>query len=1359
MVTSQKSSLTLPEFLFERFTELHTTDDGKSFHVFNTLTSEYSKEEIRTIIEDTTLRSIRCSSNERAVDIMVLRALGLRKKIRAPIVLVVRTKQQAKEVLSVLDEQLANARIANLFTQIWRKENYTQFGSVDFILCSYHKLFQQLAKEELVKVSGLVFLAPLSRSNYHTESILLDQILNLLREKSTYTFIHGDELHLRKEDSEWLFAGQTIVYKREEYSRRDLLKDFHLNIFEAKDFVSAAIIRNDFSSSQSTSYLLKLVLSATFYCRKNLKELKALVKQSICYKLWLAVEQSILKDYDDYNNFFDHQFRCFLRYLTDKCNLPLLELKKSKKKKSDGFFYMTDNGKNFFHRFCFSEGLAESQFYILHALSKKLAKGFLSQKDLEELMNDFTNLDIIWDVFYLDDHSNNREVRKVQNNSYSFRSAHDIFEGLDENFGLLAEDAKKNLEAQKKILEEQRTPKSFDSQKESHKQEKGDDEEGELEIDEVFGEGKITKIYSKEFLEKYVLDIVSRENITTQKIAELAQRTGIGVYYLKTTLERLTRIGLCLKIKSNGLCRPEVIYGTEENIAAEPFLIEECGNCVSYDCKTRLCKTNRLKMETAYSNLTLEQLERSNNPIQRTTRACDKYQEASKSSDFTLNFSEFVTYTLEINNALLNDTGNENQNHFKHNCLFCTQEIKAFGSKEKPVFPSKKITCTHCNSKYSQSDDLEKVRCVSDNKNVYRMMMFNELAYIPEILKQKEERIPLTVCDNDILEINIIEGITDSEINFENYFLFFNNRKFALPEVERVYFLGEKHQEIEAELKQLGFKRVYRKKVTKENLKKERKNIEDNSLDPITKSKYQQVIELFRKNGVLINSSLISKINSAITFILAFKNSLSKGKKSKKGLFNKELGECMKILMRAKDDVSDPEAARLLEGQAYNQAFEILKRVGRKAGIRSWGRVVSRLVTWLVFAVFTRTCAYSKLDAMLNHLFKIVLTELKDVHRKVGVDVDLGAGLLHYRKSKSDIDKIGLFLDLVDFVRLIVIFVLAEAISKGEITSKDCRLFLGRGAIPLYDIKLSSLKKFEALAERVLAFKISYKDKEVPLKEAYEDYLKSFKLFLEHLSNRFDAENLEQLPRKDFEVIVNECLQKADCQPISFRIKDFESKLKAIDLCSDEWKFLYEGFEDKFIARRNAREVFQREAMNNLFGIEEMIVEIAYKSTLEKYHISMTKYQKRDRRWSFYILLLFAVKYIEKRKFAELTINEILTFLGLKYKRTRILLNKMLQRDFLKRYKSNNKSFFYFLNRENKFVKILLDLLMNIQSNCDFSNKNSNDCNSKLLTLTVKKYVNDFLIMSPILGIDYKSPVFEDIAKEILAQLNNGVVF
>ncbi|MCE7744096.1 MAG: hypothetical protein GPJ52_03055 [Candidatus Heimdallarchaeota archaeon] len=1354
MITSQKSTLTLPELLFERFTEILTTDDGKSLQILNTLTSDYTKEEIRSIIDDPVLRSIRCSSNERAVDITVLRALSLEEKQKAPAVIVVWTEQNAREVLSLLDEQLANAHTVNHFTQIKRKRNFTQYGNPDFILCSYHKLFKMLSKEKLEKVAGIVFLTPLSRSKYQSECILLDQILNLLPNKAAYTFIHGKELRLRKEDLEWLFAGPAIVYKREEFSRRDLLKDFRLNLFEDRNLITAAFRKKDYPSTVGASYLLKIILTATFHSGKNLKKLKTVLKQSISYKFY-SLEQAFVKVFEETTKYtIVDQLRLILRYLTINCQVKLVVLKENYRYK------ITEGGRKFLYRFCFSDGLAVSLFYVLHALSIKLVKGHLSHKDLETLMNDFTDLNIIWDIFYLDDKSGNYETRKAISNSYSFRSAHDIFEGLDEDFGLLAEDAKKSLAAQKTILRERQAYKGFPLHQEEYEPIEDEDED-EVETAEVFEERKITKIYSKEFLERYLLGIISRENITTQKIAELAARTGIGTYHLKTTLERLARKGLCEKIATKGVCHPEVIYGTDENIAAEPFLKEECGNCVSYAHKTRLCKTNRLKMEVAYSTLDLEQLERASNPIPRATRACGEFQEASKSNDFTLDFSEFGTYTSEINEALSNVGENRTQNQFKHNCLFCNLEIKAFGAKENPNFPSKTVTCPHCNSKYIQSEDQEKVRCVSDIRNVFRSMMYNELAYIPEILKQKEERIPLTICDGDILELIIFEGITESEISLENYFLLFNDRKFVLTEVERVYFLGEKHIAVEAELKHLGFKRVYRKKTTKEGSKKEQKNIKDNSLDPITKSKYQQVIELLRDKGVMINPTLISKINSAITFILAFKASLSGRKKSKKSFLNKELGECIKILMRAKDDVNDPEAARILEGQAFNQAFKILKKVGQKAGIRSWGRVVSRLVTWLVFAFFTRTCAYSSLDAMLNHLFKVVLTELKDVHRKVGVDVDLGAGLLHYRKSKSDIDRIGLFLDLVDFVRLIVIFVLAEAISTGEITSKDCRLFLGRGAIPLYDIKLSSLKKYEALAERVLAFNISYKDKEIPLKEAYEDYLKSFRLFLNYLSDRFDSENLDQLSKIELDKIVNECLQKADCLPISFRITDFESKLRAIDLCSDEWKFLYEGFEERFLTRKNAREEFRIEAMSDLFGKEEMTVYIMYNNTQEKYKVSLTKYQKRERRWTFYLVLILSVKAQENGLLKGYSLKQIQNWLGLKYTRARLFLKKLLDKELLERNKIGN-TFQYKLNTKIRINRIFLKLISSYlftSSNLPIENYltiGERAIDIQTLEKISVKYAREYFEKPSFLLIDDETEILVKNLKTILKSLEGG---
>ncbi len=67
MITSQQSSISLSELLFDNFTELHTNKEGIPVQVFNTLTNDYSKEEIRKIIEDTDLRSLSCQTNERAV--------------------------------------------------------------------------------------------------------------------------------------------------------------------------------------------------------------------------------------------------------------------------------------------------------------------------------------------------------------------------------------------------------------------------------------------------------------------------------------------------------------------------------------------------------------------------------------------------------------------------------------------------------------------------------------------------------------------------------------------------------------------------------------------------------------------------------------------------------------------------------------------------------------------------------------------------------------------------------------------------------------------------------------------------------------------------------------------------------------------------------------------------------------------------------------------------------------------------------------------------------------------------------------------------------------------------------------------
>ncbi len=551
------------------------------------------------------MRSIRCSSNEHAIDLLILRALGLVEKKKEPVVLVVKSTQKAKEVLALLDEQLATAKIANLFTQIKRKRNFTIYGNPDFIICSYQKLYHLLTKtnsdkknqikKERLKVSGVVFLTPLSRTNYRIECILLDQILNVLPKRSAYTFIHGEELCFRKEDLEWLIQGPAIVYKNEDYSRRDLLKDFRLNIFEDRNLVAAARRENDFSGMCGASYLLILILSATFHRRKNLKELKIIVKQSISYKLWFAFEEALLKDPDEIITYsINYQLWLILDYLSRKCKVKLVELKEN------GYYYLTSEGHQFFHRFCFSDGLTVSLFYVLHALSKKLEKGYLTAKDLENLLNDFIDLNIIWDVFYLDDNkAANYEVQKALNNNYAFRSAHDIFEGLDVDFGLLAEDAKRSLAAQKSILREQNDFKYSSKQMEDQIHSEEDDET----IIESIDEPKITKIYSKKFLENFILKIVSQENITPQRITELAIKTGIGKQHIKNTLIKLEQKGECQKISTKGVHCDEVIYGIEENLLAEPHLSETCDTCVSIDQKIRLCTINRLLMEVAYSSL------------------------------------------------------------------------------------------------------------------------------------------------------------------------------------------------------------------------------------------------------------------------------------------------------------------------------------------------------------------------------------------------------------------------------------------------------------------------------------------------------------------------------------------------------------------------------------------------------------------------------------------------------------------------------------------------------------------------------------------------------------------------------------
>lgn len=80
-------------------------------------------------------------------ELLLLRALAMKEAKKAAVVMVIPSETQAREVFSFIDQQLSGARIANLFSHIRRKRNYTVFSNPDFIICSYHKLFQMLAKK------------------------------------------------------------------------------------------------------------------------------------------------------------------------------------------------------------------------------------------------------------------------------------------------------------------------------------------------------------------------------------------------------------------------------------------------------------------------------------------------------------------------------------------------------------------------------------------------------------------------------------------------------------------------------------------------------------------------------------------------------------------------------------------------------------------------------------------------------------------------------------------------------------------------------------------------------------------------------------------------------------------------------------------------------------------------------------------------------------------------------------------------------------------------------------------------------------------------------------------------------------
>lgn len=771
-------------------------------------------------------------------------------------------------------------------------------------------------------------------------------------------------------------------------------------------------------------------------------------------------------------------------------------------------------------------------------------------------------------------------------------------------------------------------------------------------------------------------------------IREVSQKVKMEYKVASKELKKLETQGQITSIKTvlnDGFerlkyCQPEVLE-------LFPYLKKTCGICAIYKRRFQNCPLLELLAIFNTTNFPMEYIGYICNIIKEYATACEHIVEYT---DLEVE-GEKIRYTktkedLEQKRRVVKGSyllGQEVQT--KYLCATCEDVIEEFGTGEEIFFPRRRILCPNCSTGYYLKDD-GRILIQTEHRDILRQKYYEVAGSIPKILKEAEPSYAYVIYDQEHANVVILE---DGSLVLE-----ICDHRVPLEKVQYIYFAGQEHKELEGFLKKLLEVRPDRFKYTiNRSQQKEEEDIElQEGCEPFTSEQYQGLHKFvgITSEEELCNSTFLkARQLSNIGALLKHQKTLQeKNKYSTK--VNKQLKEMFDLLLIVQTGINSSYYGRQLEGLSQNCLFDLIKEVGGKAGLWTHGRVISRLVKDIFLSSTMKISnARAPLDALLNQIFRQFRFKVNKVFRKIGWEPSsLGPGLIHKRKTKSDIDRKGFYFDIIEPVGSLALMTLLNALTDGLFSDADCSLELDGSGQEIYRVKNSSIEKIELLVDEALAEHVFYKGVGVPFLEAFEENLLKLRQAVELW---FQISDDGEEPTSE---TISQCMNAADYFPLAFCPDGCEEELTIINNFTKKYSCFFEGREKQVLAAKKKRQFFRIKAKKKW---------LISNGKRGKEKLQLTKHQAKEHERSLLVVLvMLQLGFHMNGFFGYYSTNHIRELLLLTQNQAQRILTKMVTQGLLLKQKYRNRSF-YQLNLESETVHELLFSFEQIP--CDDSDK------------------------------------------------------
>ena len=1245
--------------------------------------------------------------NYNLISITVRRTLALKNHTKLPVLIVVKSKNEGAQILIELTKFASSCRLYNMIYGLKDviSDHFlsTSLVNADFILLTYNKLQELVMNKAHPSTEQIVFVNPLTRGLCQSEIIKLDNIICGLHRhkcrKPYFSYIVDEALFplVTQEEYKYLLNTENCLFFH--------CKE-HKRIYSDNQFIETLPYLTD-------EHIQFSILRELFRGRKSQAELIRCFQTTITYKLYLFSNNiypqflannnspfyektTKLKTYIDKKVYakITHHLTQFTKgvsktiigkpvadisFTSDEISstleftwqdtvestpfLPLVE------KKKDSKYYLSSLGEAILASTANYAGVEIAFSSLLEELSNNLySKSKASKKfTIKEIIKFYSLL-----VGY-DDINLSVLPENFQSNS-SESQASDILESFDQyivkefstilgSYGSFA--SIQLLSAFEELMD----PKAY------------------LFFQRLKDYKKDKKRSWEEKRREAILEFANYEPIT---VKEVGVKYHLDYQQAKKELEGFVVKGLLTSIKTiDNSGRIKLRYCTNESLAKYPHLKKTCGSCKCYQKRFKTCSLLRLLQAYNPSSMPSDYREYANGTIREEATACELYEDISKfetnqeKTRFTISLEELSRKMRKIPMSYV--TGKKKTNTF--HCLTCQEKIEEFGTEDLVFFPRKRISCSNCATVYYRQEK-KKIIVQTKHRHLLRMIYYKIAGSIPQVLLEKDPSYAFVIYDNEFVDLVIDENEEGC-----SPVLVICNQKIPLEKVQYLFFAGRRYKKLEkflitlAKLEPEKYNYAINRAITKtaneesSSNKHQEKNYTTNRQYELFKT----IIARASKKEILNYSFLRARHLSNICAILYLRKK-NKPDKLPSWQFNQQLFDMVDLLIRVAGGVKSSYYGMQLEAQSNKYFFELLKEEGAKVDLWTRGRVNSRLVKD-IFLSYNRNFSYafSPLDTLLNQLLRVFRSEIDEIFRQMGLEpAKFGPGLFHQRLTKSDIDQLGLYFDLIEPVRVLVLVTMYEAMENGTFSSDDCSLVLGRNEQEIYRINSSSQDKFKQLASDALNKNVYYLGKIVPFLLAFEDYLLTFKQTMVNC-----IEQIKKEKRLSIKTII-QCFQKTNFKPFIFCPSGIEQDLALVSKFASNYSKLYKDREEEILNNRKIRETFRLKAMQKW---------LTWDKIFGQNDLRISKYQKREQDRSLVIiLLLFYYANQMELYFAKYSTTHIRDVLMLSQNQAQRTLTRMVSRGFLVRERIKNK-YYYQLNIENKGIQELLFTLGLITSN------------------------------------------------------------